>query len=148
MNNEEEPCGCSQGVPMSSPQQLMEMMAGEQKKWTDMLKRMIEDIEKLDPKDRLESVCAIHQCLIAINISLKGWSQWFNRIQPLNDINEEDYKHIFDTVKEVALILLKMDELITSEAEKRQEAEIKQEAEKIKAKQPKKGTKDETRYVA
>lgn len=142
MNSGESPANLHNVIQQVMSQQNPESA----KKWTERCEEALKQIKGMKPKDRLEFATAISDIIYHLTVSIKGWRGWYNAEfftplgrKPLSELTEEQWKHIFEVFKEVAVALYNLDIEITKPAEEKME--------KTQKKREKKKTKKE-RYVS
>lgn len=82
------------------------------KKYMEAIKNGIEQLEKLDPKDRLSFALGILVVVSSLTQSLQGWSKWCN-LKNMDGITLEEFKKCFPKMRELAIKWLEIDHDIT-----------------------------------
>lgn len=62
-----------------------------------------QDLAKSEPKDRLEYVSSIMQCIQFMKQSNIGWSSMLTNPQMANELDEEALKDIFSKFRKIAI---------------------------------------------
>lgn len=87
--------------------------------WCQTIRFILEDFEKMKPKDRLEYAKNMVDILHAIQFSLIGWSVWLNGYESANEIKLEEFKKYFEKLKSITTELLTFDLQVTEPKEKK-----------------------------
>lgn len=86
--------------------------------WTEDRAKVLEDIKKLDPNDRL----GLYASLIKMNSSLfesvRGWDSWLRNPAFIDTFSEEELKDIYKEFKDVCVRFLEEDVKWTGKKEK------------------------------
>lgn len=77
--------------------------------WVKSVRAKIEEVRRLDPKDRLHYVAACAQCASAIYNSIGGWMAWLTNPVLLNDFDEKTLNEFFSFFKKFTLEFLEFD---------------------------------------
>jgi len=123
-------------------QQLSMQQQQGKKKWTEEIRKLIERIEKADPKDRLDYAIEFVQIFYALIFSVNGWGQWFGfklSMQGTQGIGDdlfgsnrmtlEEYQKVYPELKKFVLEILELDFRISEAKEKELEEAAKKEEE-------------------
>lgn len=94
------------------------------KGYIELCNQSIEEINKCDPKDRLEYALSILIIVSVMNGSIQGWAKWCN-LKPMNDIKMEEFKEIFPRMKELAKEWITIDKEITKTKVEELEEELR-----------------------
>lgn len=86
--------------------------------WAEERSRALEDIKKLDPKDRLGLYASLIRMNSALFESIRGWDSWLRNPTFIDTFAESELKEIFTQFKEVALRFLEEDVKWTGKKER------------------------------
>lgn len=127
----------------------------EPKKWIDICKGFVENINAMDPKDRLGFVSCTSDLIYVISSSMQGWSQWYHMefskafsSKPLSNMSEDALENLFSFFKDIAIKILDIDIKVTEDAERKFVEKANKGTKTAKKKKSSNGKKDRTPYVA
>ncbi|MFQ5997837.1 MAG: DUF2153 family protein [Candidatus Bathyarchaeia archaeon] len=86
-----------------------------EEQWVKSLTEKLEEIRKLDPKDRLSAAAACTQCVTAIHNTIAAWMQRLTNPALLNDFEEKALKEFFDFYRRFTTEFLAFDVDATSQ---------------------------------
>lgn len=94
------------------------------KAYVELCNQIIEEIDRNDPKDRLEYAVGILIIVSAMTKSLQGWANWC-AIRPMDNIKLDEFENIYPKMKELSKEWIKIDKDITEAKTKDLEEELK-----------------------
>lgn len=80
-----------------------------EEEWVKTTKAKIEEIKKLNPKDRLQYAAACAQCANHIYNSIGGWMSWLTNPVLLNDFDEETFGEFWSFFRKFTTEFLEFD---------------------------------------
>ncbi len=86
--------------------------------WTEERGKLLEDIKKLDPADRLGLYASLIRMNSALFDSVRGWDGWLRNPAFIDTFSEEELKDIFKQFKDVCVRFLEEDVRWTGKKEK------------------------------
>lgn len=114
------------------------------KQYIQIIGKLIKQIEKAEPVDRLEYATATAFLLSALNSSIGGWGHWMKSLEYINSLTMKDWKETYPKMAKLTIEWLKVDLNITKKKVK--DATIK--FKKFKKKLRKRTRVKKTTYVA
>jgi len=78
-------------------------------KWVSKVRKSIEKIKNLKPKDRLEKVNDILECNNSIASSVNGWMFWLVAPQIMSKFDDKELDEILKKFQEIAIKFLETD---------------------------------------
>jgi hypothetical protein len=94
--------------------------------WVGKLKKLLEELDKMKPTDRLMSIACITSCMYAIDMTIGGWQSWLTTPAIANQLTKEELEECFIVYNVIAKKLLEFDLKITNaQIEKDKEANKK-----------------------
>lgn len=103
---------------------LLKLIQGN-KKYIEMCTQIIDEIDKQEPKDRLEYATALLVIISAMNGSIQGWLKWCN-IKSMDNLKFEEFKDIYPKMRKIAKEWIKIDKEITEAKMKELEKILKE----------------------
>jgi len=88
--------------------------------WTDERAKVLADLKKLEPADRLSVYSSLVKFNSALFESVRGWDSWLRNPAFMETFTQEELNHIFNGFKEVALKFLEEDIRWTGKKEQSQ----------------------------
>lgn len=83
------------------------------------LNEVIKEFEEMkEPVDRLDTANKIGRLLYSLRVSVNEWGKWWTNLSTLNEMTEEDYALIYNTLRTLILEFLRFDLLITQKKTK------------------------------
>ena len=79
------------------------------KKWVGKVEKEINDILKINPKDRLDCTASIAKCNHAMTASVMGLSEWLKNSNIMNEFTEEEMNNMHDEFVEITSKFLTFD---------------------------------------
>lgn len=77
--------------------------------WTEERTKILEDLKKLDPSDRLGFYSALIRLNSALFESVRGWDSWLRNPSFIDTFSQEELKDIFNEFKDVCTRFLEED---------------------------------------
>ena len=77
--------------------------------WTDERAKVLVDLKKLEPADRLSVYSSLVKYNSALFESVRGWDSWLRNPAFMETFTQEELNHIFNGFKEVTLKFLEED---------------------------------------
>ena len=86
--------------------------------WLEVTKKLLEEIGKMKPKDRLSYVSSLAGCNAIIARSVGGWAQWLADSRIMVKMTEEELKKIFQEFHRLTKGFLDLDLKVTEQYSK------------------------------
>jgi len=86
--------------------------------WTDERSKALEEIKRLDPKDRLGLYASLIRMNSALFESVRGWDSWLRNPTFIDTFAEEELKEIYKEFKDLCARFLEEDVKWTAKKEK------------------------------
>jgi hypothetical protein len=86
--------------------------------WAEERAKALEEIRKLDPKDRLGLYASLIRMNSALFESIRGWDSWLRNPSFIDTFTEDELKEIYAQFKEVTIRFLDEDVKWTGRKEK------------------------------
>jgi hypothetical protein len=77
--------------------------------WTDERAKVLDDLKKLEPTDRLSLYSSLIRLNTALFESVRGWDSWLRNPTFMESFAKEELNEIFASFKEVATKFLEED---------------------------------------
>jgi hypothetical protein len=77
--------------------------------WTEERSKILEDIKKLDPEDRLGLYASLIKMNSALFESVRGWDSWLRNPSFIETFSESELKEIYAQFREVCIKFLEED---------------------------------------
>lgn len=77
--------------------------------WTDERSKALEEIKKLDPKDRLGFYASLIRMNSALFESVRGWDSWLRNPTFIDTFAEEELMEIYKEFKDICIRFLEVD---------------------------------------
>jgi hypothetical protein len=77
--------------------------------WAEERARILEDVKKLEPHDRLSAYSALIKMNTALYESVRGWDSWLRNPIFMDTFSMEELKEIFVQFKEICTRFLEED---------------------------------------
>ncbi len=77
--------------------------------WTDERAKVLADIKKLEPTDRLSIYSGLIKLNSALFESVRGWDSWLRNPAFMETFSQDEFNEIFTNFKEVATKFLQED---------------------------------------
>jgi len=88
--------------------------------WTDERTKILVDLKKLEPTDRLSLYSSLIKLNSALFESVRGWDSWLRNPAFMDTFSQEELKEIFTNFKDVTTSFLEEDIKWTGTKEKEQ----------------------------
>jgi len=82
--------------------------------WSKVTCNLLEELQKLKPKDRLSLVSSIVGCNVALARSVNGWAAWLTDPRIMNKLSESDLQKYYKKFSEITKQFLELDKEITT----------------------------------
>ena len=77
--------------------------------WTDERAKVLADLKKLEPADRLSVYAGLIRLNTALFESVRGWDSWLRNPPFMETFSQEELKQIFTSFKDVTVKFLEED---------------------------------------
>lgn len=99
--------------------------------WTDEREKVLDEIKKMSPDDRLSVYSSLIKLNSALFESVRGWDSWLRNPTFMESFSHEELKEIFKEFKDVALRFLEDDVKWTDKKERTPPAQKQTKTERM-----------------